>query len=87
MFLAGNVQIVEQSQSWNQQPTPGKSTLALPDSLRSQEASLEISTTPQGNDAVQVTMTARIAKHASRQELSLKRGGEKWQITSARLIQ
>ena len=86
MFLAGNAQVMEQAQSWNQ-PSAGKSSLTLPDALRTQEASLEVSTTAQGNDTVQVTMTARIAKHESCEELTLKRSDGKWKIDSAQLVQ
>ena len=87
MFLAGNAQVLDQSQNWNQQPPTEKTLLPLPDVLRADEASLVINIAPQGNDAVQVKMTARIAKHQSREELTLKRGDGKWKIDSTQLVQ
>ena len=87
MFLAANAQVLDQSQNWNPQPPTEKTLLALPDVLRADEASLVINIAPQGNDAIQVTMTARIAKHQSREELTLKRGDGKWKIDSSQLLQ
>ena len=87
MFLAGNAQVLDQAQNWNQQPPTEKTLLALPDVLRADEASLVINIAPQGNDAVQVTMTARIAKHQSREDLTLKRSDGKWRIDSSQLVQ
>jgi hypothetical protein len=87
MFLAANAQVIEQSQNWAQPPAAAKTSLPLPDSLRAQEASLEMNINPDSGGLVLVTLTARIAKHASRQELTMKRAGEKWQIAAAQLLQ